>query len=713
MKKKLVALALFFAIHINLTASVKEYLYKIDDPTFSNWGSSGLVNMPSARFQEEGTLAINIANHDPYTRLAGIAYPFAWMEAVYQYTDIRDRLYSEVFAFSGNQTFKDKGFDVKFRIMSEQKFLPAVAVGLKDIAGTSLFSSEYLVASKFYKNIDFTAGIGWGTMSDNAAPNPLKIISQTFAQDRGSFTGEGSKGGTFSTSSYFRSKEIGLFGGMEIFFSSVKGLRLKLEYDSTNYILEGNKPQTQDSPINFSISYSPNTNFSFYVGQVRGNTLQAGFTLKKNFSKKSKSLPKNDHVILESSNDIKKATALGDRYLYLASLKYLKEESINVRSVGISDHKLSIAFSQSKYTNYAKAYGRAAAILDQIAHDNITEFELLAENRTYELSAVVFDRRDFVELKESRDYLSLKSTSNFSSGHNKADSHQYRPKFNYPVIFYSVAPDFQTHFGGADRFFAGSLDLMFQSEVLLNNQITFQLKVAHALTSTLDVLEQGSDSILPHVRTDSIQYLKEGSKAAIKRAQFNYFAHPKKSIYYKFSAGIFESMFGGAGGEILYRPFGAYWGIGMEAYSLTQREYNQRFKFRDYQTETAHIKLYLSEPSSGLLFQLVGGKYLAKDSGITMDVSRIFKSGLTMGVYASRTDISYEEFGEGSFDKGFYFFMPLDTFISSHTRKLTGFGMRPLTRDGAQRANIGLDLWGVTSEGSIHNIHNSFDGVYE
>ena len=163
----------------------------------------------------------------------------------------------------------------------------------------------------------------------------------------------------------------------------------------------------------------------------------------------------------------------------------------------------------------------------------------------------------------------------------------------------------------------------------------------------------------------------------------------------------------------MYRPFGAYWGIGMEAYSLTQREYNQRFKFRDYQTETAHIKLYLSEPSSGLLFQLIGGKYLAKDSGITVDVSRIFKSGLTMGVYASRTDISYEEFGEGSFDKGFYFFMPLDTFTSTHTRKLTGFGMRPLTRDGAQRANIGLDLWGVTSEGSIHNIYNSFDGVYE
>ena len=113
--------------------------------------------------------------------------------------------------------------------------------------------------------------------------------------------------------------------------------------------------------------------------------------------------------------------------------------------------------------------------MDQIAHENITEFELIAQNRTYELSAVVFDRQDYVELKQSRDYLSLKSTSNFSSGHNKADNHQYLPKFNYPVVFYTLAPDFQTHFGGADRFFAGSLDLVFQSEILVSDQISLEL----------------------------------------------------------------------------------------------------------------------------------------------------------------------------------------------------------------------------------------------
>ena len=100
---------------------MNDYLFKSFDPSFSNWGTAGLLNMPSARLQEPGTIALSFASHEPYSRLAGVAYPFEWMEAIYQYTDISDRLYSEVFAFSGNQTFKDKGFDVKFRLLKESK----------------------------------------------------------------------------------------------------------------------------------------------------------------------------------------------------------------------------------------------------------------------------------------------------------------------------------------------------------------------------------------------------------------------------------------------------------------------------------------------------------------------------------------------------------------------------------------------------------------
>ncbi len=51
-------------------------------------------------------------------------------------------------SFSGDQTYKDKAFDVKLRLWEESYWMPQVAVGARDIGGTGLFDAEYIVASK-------------------------------------------------------------------------------------------------------------------------------------------------------------------------------------------------------------------------------------------------------------------------------------------------------------------------------------------------------------------------------------------------------------------------------------------------------------------------------------------------------------------------------------------------------------------------------------
>ena len=75
--------------------------------------------MPNARFFEAGSLAFNWSHNDPYINGSIIAYPFSWLEASYQYTDINNALYSDNEAFSGKQSYKDKGFDAKFRLLKE------------------------------------------------------------------------------------------------------------------------------------------------------------------------------------------------------------------------------------------------------------------------------------------------------------------------------------------------------------------------------------------------------------------------------------------------------------------------------------------------------------------------------------------------------------------------------------------------------------------
>jgi len=135
--------------------------------------------------------------------------------------------------------------------------------------------------------------------------------------------------------------------------------------------------------------------------------------------------------------------------------------------------------------------------------------------------------------------------------------------------------------------------------------------------------------------------------------------------------------------------------------------------FQEYKTVTGHMTLYLTEPRSNILFKLSGGRYLAKDSGITIDMSRKFKTGFRVGAFFSLTDISDEEFGEGSFDKGFYFNIPIQSFFTNYRPGLTSFGLRPLTRDGAAKLNVGHDLYGVTDSASAYNIEFGWDEFYE
>ncbi|MFO6427951.1 YjbH domain-containing protein [Escherichia coli] len=57
---------------------------------------------------------------------------FPWLETTLRYTEnARIRQYSSVEAFSGDQTYKDKAFDLKLRLWEEGYWLPQVAVGAR------------------------------------------------------------------------------------------------------------------------------------------------------------------------------------------------------------------------------------------------------------------------------------------------------------------------------------------------------------------------------------------------------------------------------------------------------------------------------------------------------------------------------------------------------------------------------------------------------
>jgi hypothetical protein len=46
--------------------------------------------------------------------------------------------------------------------------------------------------------------------------------------------------------------------------------------------------------------------------------------------------------------------------------------------------------------------------------------------------------------------------------------------------------------------------------------------------------------------------------------------------------------------------------------------------------------------------------------GATFEIQKRFANGWSIGAFATLTDVPFEVFGEGSFDKGLIFRVPLD-----------------------------------------------------
>jgi len=163
-------------------------------------------------------------------------------------------------------------------------------------------------------------------------------------------------------------------------------------------------------------------------------------------------------------------------------------------------------------------------------------------------------------------------------------------------------------------------------------------------------------------------------------------------------------MFGGVGGEYLYRPMNSSWALGVDANRVKQRAFEQDFDFRNYTVNTGHITAYVDTGFEDILATVSVGQYLAGDRGVTVDLSRVFDNGVKIGAYASKTNVSAEDFGEGSFDKGIYVRVPFDALFTSTVPGDASFNWVQVTRDGGAKLVRALSLFEETKERSPRSL---------
>jgi hypothetical protein len=237
-----------------------------------DFGGIGLLQTRTARFGEDGRFEFGTTYVDPYRRWYFNVHFLPWLEGTFRYTDIRNRFFSEFPDAEGDQSFKDRGSDIKIRLLEEDRFVPALAVGFQDGLGTGLFQGEYLVGSKRFHDFDISAGLGWGYLANGGKwSNPLTNLSPEFKVRSANTQG----GGRLAMSSYFSGEFVSPFFGVE-YLTPIEGLTIKAEYEQNDYQREplGNSFLSESS-INYGLSYQPFPWLDVSLAYERGNTVQS------------------------------------------------------------------------------------------------------------------------------------------------------------------------------------------------------------------------------------------------------------------------------------------------------------------------------------------------------------------------------------------------------------------------------------------------------
>jgi len=700
MSNKLALFAASFAMLASSHAqsSIEDYFPFSDLSSPSNYGDTGLLEIPNARFMKEASLRFNFSSSYPNEFTTITASPFKWLESSYRYTEIKNELYGPS-QYSGNQSLKDKGFDLKMKLIGEGYYRPAVALGLRDIAGTGIFSSEYLVATKSLGNFDVTAGLGWGILgSDDSIRNPLLSLSESFQIRTGSFK----EGGEFKYTDWF-SGTAALFGGVEYHLRKY-GLKLIAEYDSASPDKSTISPVEVKSNFNLGLNYHVSNNLQLGLSFERGTNFRMSFSLKGNFLKDTISKPPPKNIIALSKEQKKKSFEDPDIF-YRSLNKSLRDEKIFIQSATLKDTEVSVAIASSRFSNIPRMSGRSAAIISALASEDVGRMNIHVMNGDLEIATLKINRNKFDAAKafkgSPQEVLKVSLIDSNSNNPLISDS-EFNPRIDFPEFSWTMSPALKHQIGGPEGFYLGQIFWKTDTTIKFRRNLSLYTSFGINLYDTFNDLKNPSQSNIPHVRSDIQDYLSEG-KNNLQRMKLEYMFSPFKDIYMRADLGLIEEMFGGFGGEILYRPIDNDYSLGLSVHRVKQRGYKQRFSFKEYETTTGHASLYYDFPM-GISSQLSIGRYLAGDKGATIDLSRRFTSGFVLGIFATKTELSAEEFGEGTFDKGFYFSIPTSLFYSDFRTGNISFGLHPLTKDGGAfliQHNSLFSILGDSSKNSI------------
>ncbi|WP_064605378.1 YjbH domain-containing protein [Photobacterium sp. J15] len=699
-----------------LHSHADEFDYPAFKPSQSDFGGVGLIQMPSGRMAPEGEFTIGATYNDEYHHYTVSLQLLPWLESTVRYTLVQDLLYSDDPSFSGDTKYTDKGIDFKIRLLKESYWLPETSIGIRDFGGTGLFDGEFIAANKHIGPFDFTLGVGWGYIGNSGNLTGDKSLGNDCDRN----TEYKGKGGSIDFDRWFTGCSA-IFGGVE-YQTPWQPLRLKVEYEGNDYqsdfpVTRGGIDMTQDSKINYGALYRLGDWGDVRVSYERGNTWTFGFNLNTNFND-LKAIWRDEPAPTYQrqsgvSTDSKGPELNDDEWLKLAQDLH-QIAGYDDPTIYATDEIVTVVAPQTKYRERAEAHERAATLIaNQVPKAN--EYRLIETANSQVVTETRIDGDKFAKYARN-EYFGASIDDATTTG--TLDSPEGRLIAKSDKAWdVSVAPTLQQSFGGSENFYMFNIGInaganyWFGDHVELGGSMYFNLYDNYD-KFLYEVPPDGTD--LKRVRTLVRQYIND-NPVKMNNLQLTWMDRLTDDWYAQAYGGYLEMMFGGVGGEVLYRPLNSNWALGVDANYVIQRDPDSQFGFfteevqfdpltgRNYRVQTGavtgHATVYYQPQWEWLpntLFKVSAGQYLTEDKGITIDFSKQFDSGVIAGAFAAITNLSAEEFGEGSYNKGFYVSIPFDIMTVKPSTNRATISWLPLSRDGGQMLNRKYELFSVT-----------------
>lgn len=658
----------------------------------SDLGITGIIDTPSARMQDDGTLMVTVSHQD-LSNITNITYQATpWLETTFRY--------------NYGSAYQDRSYAAKLTLAKESQYRPNIAIGIQDILGTGLFGSEYIVASKKISDIDFTIGLGWGRLSErNSIKNPLLNLSDSFSdRNINEENGEGGLyGGKLRGNSFFSGSKVGIFGGIKYTIPNTN-FKILAEYNTDSYKSEIEYGYIADtSPISYGIEWSSPSGLNFNLTHQHGNQLGLSFSAKIDTSEKT-SKPKIDPFYSSSDNPeyLTSTETLNFNFWYHRLLYDVEQSGLYLRQAKIlSKNKAVIEFSNLRYSLSADAVERILTLSQIHLPLEINNIDVILNENGFRVMTFSYTRNLNSKFILDNNYSNIKIMEPSSIISPSEITKRLTP---YTHINLNLATRFQLF--DPDEPLKHQLFLKIDSVTSISQNWNLIGSYALDINNSFD-LNREPYSALEHVRTDINKYLVYGSSGLEslyleKKSTYNDLMH------YRIYAGVLETMYSGLGIEVLYQPFKSRLAVGGTINKLFKRGYERDFKLLDYKTTTGFLSLYYASPFYNYDFAIHLGRYLARDKGATIEVRRTFDNGFSIGAFATFTNVSAADYGEGSFDKGLYFKIPFDSLLPNNRKGSYSTTIKSLQRDGGQKLDdftgkLWFELRSVRYDSFINN----------